>query len=132
VLKTSPANVTVYPQMIGGGFGRRAQPDFVVDAVLLSKIVGGGTPVKVIYSREDDVAAGRMHPMTVHKIDVGFDKKDPALPGRRRYGEGTDLWAAPDRRPRTRLLSLPDGTRRGVFSPAYRREDRHEIQSGPG
>jgi isoquinoline 1-oxidoreductase beta subunit len=47
VLKTSPANVTVYPQMIGGGFGRRAQPDFVVDSVLLSKIIGGGTPVKV-------------------------------------------------------------------------------------
>ena len=60
--------------MIGGGFGRRAQPDFVVDAVLLSKIVGGGTPVKVIYSREDDVAAGRMRPMTAHKIDVGLDK----------------------------------------------------------
>lgn len=74
VLKTSPANVKVHQQMIGGGFGRRAQPDFVVDAVLVSKIMGGGTPVKVIYSREDDVAAGRMRPMTAHKIDVGLDK----------------------------------------------------------
>ena len=74
VLKTSPANVIVHSQLIGGGFGRRAQPDFVVDAVLLSKIMGGGTPVKVIYSREDDVAAGRMRPMTAHKIDVGMDK----------------------------------------------------------
>lgn len=74
VLKTSPANIKVYSQLIGGGFGRRAQPDFVVDAVLLSKIMGGGTPVKVIYSREDDVAAGRMRPMTAHKIDVGMDK----------------------------------------------------------
>ena len=60
--------------MIGGGFGRRGQPDFVVDSVLLSKIVGGGTPVKVIHSREDDVAAGRMQPMAAHKIDVGLDK----------------------------------------------------------
>lgn len=66
--------MTVYPEMIGGGFGRRGQPDFVVDSVLLSKIVGGGTPVKVIHSREDDVAAGRMQPMTAHKIDVGLDK----------------------------------------------------------
>jgi isoquinoline 1-oxidoreductase beta subunit len=74
VLKTSPANITVHGQLIGGGFGRRAQPDFVVDAVLLSKIVGGATPVKVIYSREDDVAAGRMRPMTAHRIDVGLDK----------------------------------------------------------
>jgi isoquinoline 1-oxidoreductase subunit beta len=74
VLKTSPAKIKVHSQLIGGGFGRRAQPDFVVDAVLLSKIMGGGTPVKVIYSREDDVAAGRMRPMTAHKIDVGMDK----------------------------------------------------------
>jgi isoquinoline 1-oxidoreductase subunit beta len=74
VLKTSPAQIRVHSQLIGGGFGRRAQPDFVVDAVLLSKIMGGATPVKVIYSREDDVAAGRMRPMTAHKIDVGMDK----------------------------------------------------------
>ena len=37
-------------------------------------LCGACTPVKVIYGREDDLAAGRMRPMTAHKIDVGMDK----------------------------------------------------------
>ena len=98
VLKTSPANVKVYPQMIGGGFGRRAQPDFVVDAVLLSKIMGGGTPVKVIYSREDDVAAGRMRPMTAHRIDVGLDADGKIVGWKHRVvGESAIGYTNPDR-----------------------------------
>ena len=84
--------------MIGGGFGRRAQPDFVVDAVLLSKIVGGGTPVKAIYSREDDVAAGRMRPMTAHKIDVGLDKDGKIVGWKHRVvGESTIGYTNPGR-----------------------------------
>ena len=98
VLKTSPANVTVHPQLIGGGFGRRAQPDFVVDAVLLSKIMGGGTPVKVIYSREDDVAAGRMRPMTAHRIDVDMDADGKIVGWKHRVvGESAIGYTNPDR-----------------------------------
>jgi len=98
VLKTSPANIKVYPQFIGGGFGRRAQPDFVVDAVLLSKIMGGGTPVKVIYSREDDLAAGRMRPMTAHRIDVGMDKDGKVVGWKHRVvGESAIGYTNPDR-----------------------------------
>lgn len=98
VLKTSPANVTVHPQLIGGGFGRRAQPDFVVDAVLLSKIMGGGTPVKVIYSREDDVAAGRMRPMTAQRIDVGFDAAGKIVGWKHRVvAESPIAYTSPDR-----------------------------------
>jgi len=98
VLKTKPQNITLHPQMIGGGFGRRAQPDFVVDAVLVSKILGGGTPVKVIYSREDDVAAGRMRPMTAHKIDVGLDKDGNIVGWKHRVvGESAIGYTNPDR-----------------------------------
>ena len=98
ILKTSPANVKVYPQLIGGGFGRRAQPDFVVDAVLLSKIMGGGTPVKVIYSREDDLAAGRMRPMTAHRIDVGMDRDGKVVGWKHRVvGESAIAYTNPDR-----------------------------------
>src|ERR1019366_5394923 len=43
----------------------------VVDAVRLAKAVG--KPVKVIWSREDDIAAGKFRPMTAHHIDAGFD-----------------------------------------------------------
>ena len=98
ILKTSPAKVTIHPQLIGGGFGRRAQPDFVVDAVLLSKILGGGTAVKVIYSREDDVAAGRMRPMTAHRIDVGLDKAGNVVGWKHRVvAESPIAYTSPER-----------------------------------
>ncbi len=98
VLGTAPANVKVHPQLIGGGFGRRSQPDFVVDAILISKIVGGGTPVKVIYSREDDLAAGRMRPMTVHRIDVGLDASGRIVGWNHRVvGESAIAYMSPER-----------------------------------
>jgi isoquinoline 1-oxidoreductase beta subunit len=67
----TPDKVKLHIMQMGGGFGRRAFVEYVVDAVLLSKAVG--RPVKMIQSREDDVAAGRFRPMTVQKIDVGLD-----------------------------------------------------------
>jgi isoquinoline 1-oxidoreductase beta subunit len=60
VLKTSPQNITLNTTFLGGGFGRRAQVDYVVDAVILSKITQ--KPVKVVWSREDDLAAGAFKP----------------------------------------------------------------------
>ena len=59
--------------MLGGGFGRRFAPDFVIDATLLSKI--SGAPVKLVYSREDDMAAGFFRPASVAKFAgaVGAD-----------------------------------------------------------
>jgi isoquinoline 1-oxidoreductase beta subunit len=66
-----PNQVKVHLQYLGGGFGRRAQVEYVVDAVLLSKAVG--KPVKVIWSREDDVQFGKLRPMTAHRIEAGID-----------------------------------------------------------
>lgn len=98
VLGTAPPNVKVHPQLIGGGFGRRSQPDFVVDAILISKIVGGGTPIKVIYSREDDLAAGRMRPMTAHRIDVGLDGAGNVVGWNHRVvGESAIAYMSPER-----------------------------------
>ncbi len=67
----APDKVTVHSMQMGGGFGRRAFIEYVVDAVLLSK--AAGRPVKMIQSREDDIANARMRPMTAHKIDIGLD-----------------------------------------------------------
>jgi isoquinoline 1-oxidoreductase beta subunit len=67
----TPDKVKFHVMQMGGGFGRRAYVEYVIDAVLLSK--AAGKPVKMIQSREDDVQAGRFRPMTAQKVDVGLD-----------------------------------------------------------
>ncbi len=73
VAAVDPGKVKVNTMMLGGGFGRRFAPDFVIDATLLSKI--SGAPVKLVYSREDDMAAGFFRPASVAKFAgaVGAD-----------------------------------------------------------
>lgn len=70
VAAVDPGKVKVNTMMLGGGFGRRFAPDFVIDATLLSKI--SGSPVKLIYSREDDMAAGFYRPAAVAKFTGGL------------------------------------------------------------
>jgi len=73
-----PANVKINTMLLGGGFGRRFAPDFPVDAVLLSKL--SGKPVKLIYSREDDMAAGYYRPAAVVQFEAGLDaQKKPVM-----------------------------------------------------
>ena len=57
---------------LGGGFGRRGQSDFVTQAVLIAKEMPG-TPVKLIWSREEDMLHGRYHPITQCKMTAGLD-----------------------------------------------------------
>ena len=72
LLGTERANVTFHQHFLGGGFGRRgSEQDVVLEAVRLSKTVG--KPVKVIWSREEDIAYGKFRPMTAHLIEAGFD-----------------------------------------------------------
>jgi isoquinoline 1-oxidoreductase beta subunit len=63
--------VQLHTTFLGGGFGRRAQQDFVADAVYTSKAVG--KPVKVIYTREDDMHAGWYRPVAYNKMAGGLD-----------------------------------------------------------
>lgn len=70
VASVDPGQVKVNTMMLGGGFGRRFAPDFVIDATLLSKI--SGAPVKLIYSREDDMAAGFYRPAAVARFSGGL------------------------------------------------------------
>jgi isoquinoline 1-oxidoreductase beta subunit len=71
LLQTDRRNVTLHQHFIGGGYGRRSQVEVAVDAVRLSKAVG--KPVKLIWTREDDVAGGKFRPQTAHHIEAGFD-----------------------------------------------------------
>ena len=73
VASVTPAKVKINTMLLGGGFGRRFAPDFTIDATLLSKI--SGKPVKLIYSREDDMAAGFYRPASVAKFEAALDAK---------------------------------------------------------
>jgi isoquinoline 1-oxidoreductase subunit beta len=63
--------VTLHTTFLGGGFGRRAQTDFVADAVHASRAVG--RPVKVIYTREDDMHAGWYRPVAYNQLSAALD-----------------------------------------------------------
>jgi isoquinoline 1-oxidoreductase subunit beta len=69
-----PAQCEVYKIHLGGGFGRRGATDYVTQAVRIAKQLPG-TPVKVIWSREEDMAQGRFHPVTQCKLTAGVDDK---------------------------------------------------------
>ena len=58
--------------MLGGGFGRRGMTDYVRQAVAIAKQMPG-TPVKLLWSREEDMPHGRYHPVTQCKLTGAFD-----------------------------------------------------------
>jgi isoquinoline 1-oxidoreductase subunit beta len=62
----------VHKLMVGGGFGRRGQTDYVRQAVDIAKQMPG-TPIKLLWSREEDMLRGRYHPVTQCKMTAGFD-----------------------------------------------------------
>ncbi|MBV8501424.1 MAG: xanthine dehydrogenase family protein molybdopterin-binding subunit [Paucibacter sp.] len=72
-----PENITINTAMLGGGFGRRFAPDFTADATELSK--RSGKPVKLIYSREDDMAAGFYRPPSMARFQGAVGKDGRAL-----------------------------------------------------
>ena len=62
----------VHKQLLGGGFGRRGQTDYVRQAVEIARQMPG-TPIKLLWSREEDMTHGRYHPVTQCKLTAGFD-----------------------------------------------------------
>ncbi|MCX8030779.1 MAG: xanthine dehydrogenase family protein molybdopterin-binding subunit [Thermodesulfovibrionales bacterium] len=75
ILNLDPQKVFLYTTYLGGGFGRRANPhsDFVSEAAHIAKELK--KPVKVIWSRQDDIKGGYYRPMYYHKISAGLDEK---------------------------------------------------------
>ena len=72
VLGLRPEQVTFHTEMAGGGFGRRATPDSHVarEAATIAKRLRG-IPVKLVWTREDDVQGGYYRPMHVHRVEIG-------------------------------------------------------------
>ena len=73
--ETTPDKVRLHVMKTGGGFGRRAVPDadVIVEAVSVAKALGWRAPVKVQWTREDDMRGGRYRPMYVHALKAGLD-----------------------------------------------------------
>jgi len=77
VASITPDKVILRVMKTGGGFGRRASPDadIIVEAVATARAFGWKAPVKVQWTREDDMRAGRYRPAFVHKLKAALDEK---------------------------------------------------------
>jgi len=67
--------VTINTTLAGGSFGRRATPnsDMVAEAVSVAKAIGRDAPVKLVWTREDDIKGGRYRPIYFHTLKAGLD-----------------------------------------------------------
>ena len=77
IVGITPDKVQLHVMKTGGSFGRRAvfDGDVVVESVYVAKAIGFRAPVKVQWTREDDMRAGRYRPAYVHKLKAGIDDK---------------------------------------------------------
>lgn len=69
-----PEQCEVYNTSLGGGFGRRGMTDYVRQAVTIARAIPG-VPVKLLWSREEDMTHGHYHPVTMCKMSAGLDDK---------------------------------------------------------
>ncbi len=72
LLKHSFNSVRVHNTLLGGGFGRRLKSDFVMEAVQIAK--AAEAPVKLIWSREQDIQHGYYRPASLHRMTAGVDE----------------------------------------------------------
>lgn len=77
-----PENVLVNNMLLGGGFGRKSKCDYVIEAAILSKAMNA--PVKVIWTREDDIHHDFFHTVSYERIDAGLDANGKVVAWRHR------------------------------------------------
>jgi isoquinoline 1-oxidoreductase subunit beta len=73
-LGLSAADVTVHVTLLGGGFGRKSKPDYAVEAAVVSKAMEG-KPVKLAWTREDDLVNNYFHTVSVEHLEAGVDAR---------------------------------------------------------
>jgi len=71
-LGMSADDVTVHVTLLGGGFGRKSKPDYAIEAAVLSRAVDG-KPVKVTWTRDDDLHHSYYHTVSVEHLEAGVD-----------------------------------------------------------
>jgi len=82
-LGVKPEEMVLHTTLLGGGFGRKSKCDFAIEAALLSKELGG-TPVKVVWTREDDLQHGFYHTVTAERFEAGVDANNKVIAWRHR------------------------------------------------
>jgi isoquinoline 1-oxidoreductase beta subunit len=92
-----PEAVTVHTVLMGGGFGRRYQADFVVEAAQVSKAVGA--PVQLLWTREDDMQHDFYRPAAYHHFSAALDPKGNPVAWHNRIVSTSisSFWDPPDR-----------------------------------
>jgi isoquinoline 1-oxidoreductase beta subunit len=77
VFGITPDKVNIHTVLAGGSFGRRANvfSDYMVETAQIAKALSPGTPVKLIWTRENDIRGGRYRPMYFHAMKAGVDDK---------------------------------------------------------
>jgi isoquinoline 1-oxidoreductase beta subunit len=78
-----PENITCHVMLLGGGFGRRLDADYAVDAALLAKAMPG-VPVKVVWAREDDLQNDKFRPLAAQHLSAALDAQGNILALRHR------------------------------------------------
>jgi isoquinoline 1-oxidoreductase beta subunit len=112
MLGLAPENVKVNVTLLGGGFGRRLQVDYALEAVEISKAINA--PVQIVWTREDDMKYGFFHSSTVCRLRAGLDANKkltvfthktassdlsvlgPPARDAKKYSEGWTPWGAFD------------------------------------
>jgi isoquinoline 1-oxidoreductase subunit beta len=72
VLGINETDVTVNVTLLGGGFGRKSKPDYVAEAALLSRMIGA--PIKVTWTREDDIQHDYYHAICAQHLEAALDQ----------------------------------------------------------
>jgi len=80
---TTPDKVTVHTAYLGGGFGRKTDGDELFQTTLLAKAVSP-RPVKMIWSREDDIMNDKFRPLTAQRVEIGLDANNNIVAWRHR------------------------------------------------
>ena len=72
-----PEQVTIHTLAAGGTFGRRANPesDYIAEVAAIAKATGGKYPVRLIWTREDDITGGKYRPLNYHHISAGLTRE---------------------------------------------------------
>ena len=87
-LGVKPEQTVVHETLLGGGFGRKSKCDYAIEAALVSKAMDGA-PVKVVWTREDDIRHDFYHTVTVDRFEAGLDKSNKVVAWRHRSAAPT-------------------------------------------